>query len=97
MRVCGQAGFVPDVRHSTDDYVVVQALVAAGLGVALLPALALAAFRHPGVAVHPCPEAGARTLSLVQHAESARTPALRALVRALSTGSLSTHLPRSAT
>ncbi len=83
LRVCGEAGFTPDVRHSTDDYVVVQALVAAGLGVALLPALALQAFRHPGVAVHRSAEACTRSLSLVQHAETSRTPALRALVRAL--------------
>ncbi len=84
LRVCAAAGFVPDVRHSTDDYVVVQALVAAGIGVALLPELALRAFRHPGVEVHPGAQAGARSVSLVQHAETARTPALQALVRALS-------------
>jgi len=42
-------GFTPDVRHSTDDYVVTQTLVAAGFGVALLPALALEAARDPRV------------------------------------------------
>jgi DNA-binding transcriptional LysR family regulator len=34
---------VPDIRRSTDDYVVTQTLVSAGLGVALLPALAVEA------------------------------------------------------
>ena len=48
------AGFLPDVRHSTDDYVVTQTLVAAGLGVALVPALALESADVPGVrAVRP--------------------------------------------
>lgn len=46
-------GFAPDIRHSTDDYVVVQALVADDLAVAVLPALALAASRHPAVATVP--------------------------------------------
>ena len=42
-------GFHPDIRHSTDDYVVTQTLVAAGLGVALLPTLALEAARRPEI------------------------------------------------
>jgi DNA-binding transcriptional LysR family regulator len=46
---CGQAGFSPIVEFETDDYVAVQALVAAGLGVSLLPGLTLVASRNPGV------------------------------------------------
>jgi DNA-binding transcriptional LysR family regulator len=46
---CEQAGFTPTVDFDTDDYVAVQALVAAGLGVSLLPGLTLVASRHPGV------------------------------------------------
>ena len=46
---CGRAGFSPIVEFETDDYVAVQALVAAGLGVSLLPGLTLVANRHPGV------------------------------------------------
>jgi DNA-binding transcriptional LysR family regulator len=49
LRVCAAAGFAPDIRFTTDDYVAVQALVAAGLGVTVLPGLALAAHHHPGV------------------------------------------------
>jgi DNA-binding transcriptional LysR family regulator len=49
VRSCAAAGFTPDIAFTTDDYVAVQALVAAGLGVTVLPALALAAARHPGV------------------------------------------------
>lgn len=46
---CNRAGFSPIVEFETDDFVAVQALVAAGLGVSLLPGLTLAAHRHPGV------------------------------------------------
>jgi DNA-binding transcriptional LysR family regulator len=47
--VCGQAGFTPQVSSHSDDIVVVQALVAAGLGVATLPGLALRAHRRPDI------------------------------------------------
>jgi len=49
LRQCAAAGFTPRIAFTTDDFVAVQALVAAGLGVALLPALALRAARNPGV------------------------------------------------
>ena len=49
LRQCAAAGFTPRIAFTTDDFVAVQALVAAGLGVALLPGLALRAARHPGV------------------------------------------------
>jgi len=41
VRSAAAAGFAPDIRHATDDYLVAQGLVAAGLGVTLLPARAL--------------------------------------------------------
>jgi DNA-binding transcriptional LysR family regulator len=40
LRVCGEAGFTPRVRHQADDFTAVLALVAAGQGVSLVPALA---------------------------------------------------------
>jgi DNA-binding transcriptional LysR family regulator len=49
LRQCAAAGFTPKIAFTTDDFVAVQALVAAGLGVALLPSLALRAARNPGV------------------------------------------------
>jgi DNA-binding transcriptional LysR family regulator len=58
LRQCAQAGFVPKIAFTTDDYVAVQALVAADLGVSTLPALCLRAARHPGVRTAPL--AGAR-------------------------------------
>jgi DNA-binding transcriptional LysR family regulator len=53
LRQCAQAGFVPKIAFTTDDYVAVQALVAADLGVSTLPELCLRAARHPGVTTIP--------------------------------------------
>ncbi|MGP4110656.1 LysR family transcriptional regulator [Streptomyces sp. 4N509B] len=49
VEVCVRAGFAPRITFETDDYVAVQALVADGLGVSVLPHLALAAHRNPAV------------------------------------------------
>lgn len=84
LRVCARAGFVPDVRHNTDDYVIVQSLVAQGLAVALLPELALRSVRHRGVEVHDSVVgAGTRRIALTHHLDAAGIPALRALLKAL--------------
>jgi DNA-binding transcriptional LysR family regulator len=53
LRQCAQAGFTPKIAFTTDDYVAVQALVAADLGVSILPAMCLRAARHPGVKTAP--------------------------------------------
>jgi DNA-binding transcriptional LysR family regulator len=42
VRSCHAAGFEPQVSFESDDYQTVQGLVAAGVGVALIPRLALA-------------------------------------------------------
>ncbi|MFB8282823.1 LysR family transcriptional regulator [Nocardia colli] len=47
--VCRQEGFTPRIASHSDDMVVVQSLVAAGLGVATLPGLALRAHRRPDI------------------------------------------------
>ncbi|MGH3285610.1 MAG: LysR family transcriptional regulator, partial [Streptosporangiaceae bacterium] len=57
VRQCGLAGFTPKIAFTTDDYVAVQALVAAGLGVTTLPGLCLRAARHPGICAVPLPGA----------------------------------------
>jgi DNA-binding transcriptional LysR family regulator len=49
LQQCASAGFTPRVAFTTDDFVAAQALVTAGLGVTLLPDLALRAARNPGV------------------------------------------------
>jgi DNA-binding transcriptional LysR family regulator len=47
--LCRQEGFSPRIASLSDDMIVVQALVAAGVGVATLPGLALQAHRRPDI------------------------------------------------
>ena len=51
-RSCRASGFEPDIGFESDDHGVWQGLVAAGVGVALAPDLALENL-HPGVAARP--------------------------------------------
>jgi DNA-binding transcriptional LysR family regulator len=46
VRCCHAAGFEPNVAFESDDYQTVQGLVAAGVGVALIPRMALSAVRE---------------------------------------------------
>jgi DNA-binding transcriptional LysR family regulator len=55
--LCQRAGFSPKIAFTTDDHVAAQALVAAGLGVTILPSLAIRAARHPGIHAQPLPGA----------------------------------------
>lgn len=45
-RLCADAGFEPDIAHLVNDVTVARALVAAGLGIAVLPELALPPPHH---------------------------------------------------
>ncbi|NYJ02223.1 DNA-binding transcriptional LysR family regulator [Nocardioides thalensis] len=47
--VCRRQGFIPQIASLSDDMVVVQSMVAAGLGVTTLPGLALRAHRRADV------------------------------------------------
>lgn len=49
--LCARAGFAPRIDFATDDYPAVVGLVAAGVGVTVLPRLALESVRARGVAV----------------------------------------------
>ncbi|GAB7006486.1 LysR family transcriptional regulator [Nocardioides sp. AN3] len=80
---CRIAGFVPRVMHESDDYVVLQSLVAHGLGVAALPRLALTTFRHPGVEARLIRGFGERTISAVYRPGAEQVPATRALLAQL--------------
>jgi DNA-binding transcriptional LysR family regulator len=57
VRCCHAAGFEPSVSFESDDYQTVQGLVAAGVGVALIPQLALSVVREDIVirALSPSP------------------------------------------
>ncbi|HEV3000970.1 MAG TPA: LysR substrate-binding domain-containing protein [Solirubrobacteraceae bacterium] len=52
VEACRSHGFEPRTAFRSDDYTVIRGLVAAGLGVALVPALGLGP-AEPGVAVRP--------------------------------------------
>jgi DNA-binding transcriptional LysR family regulator len=56
-RACRLAGFEPQVAFQTDDRIAVEGLVAAGVGVALIPQLTLPTVR-PDVAVRPLEASG---------------------------------------
>jgi DNA-binding transcriptional LysR family regulator len=83
MTQCSLAGFTPQISFTTDDYVAVQALVAAGLGVATLPDLALRAARHPGIRTAELPGARRHVYAL-QYGEPPDSPAATRLIDALS-------------
>jgi DNA-binding transcriptional LysR family regulator len=68
------------VVHATDDDATAHALVAAGLGAAILPALSVAAGDDRLIALPV--EAPPRLLSVVWHAERERTPAFERFLEA---------------
>ena len=82
LRACAAAGFTPEIALATDDYVAVQRLVGAGLGVALLPGLVVATLTLPEVAVRPLAPPPRRRVAAVLPAGS-RPPAVTALLTAL--------------
>ncbi|MBX6385531.1 MAG: LysR family transcriptional regulator [Microbispora sp.] len=84
LALCAEAGFEPRISFTTDDYVAVQAMVAAGLGVTVLPRLALSAHRHPDVRVAELP-GSARRICAATYGEPPDPPAVAALVGALLT------------
>ncbi len=57
VRLCNDAGFEPNVSFDSDDYQVLKGLVSVGLGVTLLPELALAD-RAPGIELLPVRDKG---------------------------------------
>jgi DNA-binding transcriptional LysR family regulator len=87
LHLAGQAGFQPRIAYATDDYVTVQGLVAAGLGVALLPSLALAAVRRDDIATVPLAKPAARHIAAVVPAGPRHPPAVSAMIAALRSAS----------
>ena len=86
-------GFAPETAYASDDYVAVQALVAAGVGAALLPGMALSAYRHEGVQVRPLTREH-RRVEVVTRAERPRPLAVDVLVEACRTAARRTSLRR---
>ena len=86
VEMCEAAGFSPHLAYTSDDMVVMQSLVAAGMGVTTIPGLALRAHRHPAITatrlpVHP------RRIFAATYGEPPDPPATAALVAALTEAS----------
>ncbi|MFJ4963106.1 HTH-type transcriptional regulator GltC [Streptomyces sp. ADI96-02] len=78
VEVCEESGFTPRIDFATDDYPAVMGLVGAGLGVAVLPELAVESVRPKGartVSVEPAIEREIVALTLP---DLARVPAVAA-------------------
>lgn len=79
---CEAAGFSPRFTFSCDDTVITQALVAAGMGVAIVNGLALHAHRAPGVHKTQL-TGGARQIYAATYGEPPDPPATTALIEIL--------------
>jgi DNA-binding transcriptional LysR family regulator len=80
---CRAAGFEPHVAFESDDYLTVQGLVAAGVGVAMIPSLGLAAYR-PDVAIRPLVGANPkRDIYAVTLPGGRQSPATQAMLEVL--------------
>jgi molybdate transport repressor ModE-like protein len=83
LALCDDAGFEPRIGYESDDMVLIQALVAAGLCVATLPGLALRAHHADGVVARKL--AGLpRRVYAATYGEPPDPPAVAALLAALS-------------
>jgi DNA-binding transcriptional LysR family regulator len=83
VRSCLAAGFEPYVAFESDDYDTVQGLVAAGVGVALIPRLALTRV-HSGIVVRAlAPRSPARKVTAATMAGLGVAPAARSMIALL--------------
>ncbi|HXA53892.1 MAG TPA: LysR substrate-binding domain-containing protein [Solirubrobacteraceae bacterium] len=88
VRCCHAAGFEPNVAFESDDYQTVQGLVAAGVGVALIPELALAGPKREDLVVralspHPPLRTVTAALPGKRGAKTRMIPAASAMLRIL--------------
>jgi DNA-binding transcriptional LysR family regulator len=84
LATCAASGFEPEIVLETDNALAVLGLVAAGLGVALLPGLSLvSAAVPPGVRVVELDEGLARVVHVVHGRGGDRVPSVRAVLEAV--------------
>jgi DNA-binding transcriptional LysR family regulator len=83
VRSCHAAGFEPHVAFESDDYQTVQGLVAAGVGVALIPELALSVIREDIAIRSLSPHPPARQVIAATPAGSRLLPAAPAMLAVL--------------
>jgi DNA-binding transcriptional LysR family regulator len=81
VRICRAAGFEPRVSFESDDYLTVQGLVAAGVGVALIPQLALSQTVSYDIAVRELqPAAPARHVVVATPGSGVSLPAAASML-----------------
>ncbi len=78
-RSAGAAGFTPKITTVADDYVVMQSLVGYGLGIALVPALALTAHRDERIVPRTLRDWPKRQVDIELWPDLLRVQAVRAL------------------
>ncbi|MGB7449343.1 MAG: LysR family transcriptional regulator, partial [Ornithinimicrobium sp.] len=83
LALAGRTGFEPNVAFETEDYVAVLGLVAAGLGVALVPALILHSVSHDAVVTRAIEPSSRRSVHVVTTPDLRRVPAVKATIDAL--------------
>jgi DNA-binding transcriptional LysR family regulator len=84
LAACVAAGFEPKIGYESDDYNVVQGLIAAGVGISLLPALSLTNVREDIVVRSLGPRAPARRIASAVIDGRYRSPATAAMLDILS-------------
>jgi DNA-binding transcriptional LysR family regulator len=82
LTLCDAEGFEPRIGYISDDMVVMQALVAAGLGVTTIPGLALRAHRAEGIVASELP-GSQRHVYAATYGEPPDPPATTAVLAAL--------------
>jgi DNA-binding transcriptional LysR family regulator len=83
VRCCHAAGFEPNVSFESDDYQTVQGLVAVGVGVALIPELALSVVREDIAIRALSPRPPARQVVAAAPADARLSPAVPAMLAIL--------------
>ncbi|GAA3624257.1 LysR family transcriptional regulator [Streptomyces fenghuangensis] len=80
---CAELGFAPDIVFTTDDNLVVQSLVAEGLGIAMMPGLVLSFLVHRKVTGRALDPAARRQVSAYVLREHLRIPATALVLQEL--------------
>ena len=80
---CSTAGFEPHLSFESDDYQTIQGLVAAGVGVALIPNLGLSTIRDDIAIRSLGPQAPVRSVLAATAAGGYRSPATEAMLEML--------------
>ncbi|GAA2128445.1 LysR family transcriptional regulator [Streptomyces synnematoformans] len=88
VELCERAGFGPRIDFATDDYPAVVGLVRAGLGVAVLPGLAVRAVPPRGVVTVPLAPAARREVVALTLPDLARVPTVAAMLDRLATAAV---------